>query len=75
MAKYMGFAFHHSLAVYTMLASPFVALIVIVSAIVFRRKDSRFRIGLPIAILAASALLCMAVIAADPGRFIFWFTD
>jgi hypothetical protein len=75
MAKYIGFTFHHTLAAYTLLASPFIALAVLIASIVFRQKDSRFRIVRPLAILAGSVLLCVAVSMIDPGKFILWFVD
>jgi hypothetical protein len=75
MAKYMGFTLHHSLAVYALLLSPFVAIVVVVVAFIFRRKDSQFRMARPLTILAAAVLFCATLVATDPGRFILWFID
>lgn len=75
MAKYMGFPFHQSLTVYALLATPWVAVGVVIVAIVLRRRDSSIRVGPPIAILTASVLFSVALFATDPGRFILWFID
>jgi amino acid permease len=71
----MGFTLHHSLVACALLASPFVAIAVVVIAIIFRRKDSQFRMARPLTILAAAALCCAVLVATDPGRFILWFID
>jgi predicted Co/Zn/Cd cation transporter (cation efflux family) len=75
MAKYIGFTFNHSLVIYALLASPLVVLTVVVAVILFRRQDARFRLGPPIVVLGGSVLLCLALIALDPARFISWFVD
>jgi len=75
MAKYMGFPLHQSLIVYALLTAPWVAIGVVVAAIVLRRRDSSFRVGPPLVILAASVLISVALFVTDPGRFILWFMD
>ena len=75
MAKYMGFPLHQGLTVYALLAAPWVAVGVVVAVIVLRRRDSGFRLGPPLATLAASVLVSVALFATDPGGFILWFVD
>src|SRR6267143_5652806 len=75
LAKYMGFPVRQSLTIYALLAAPWVAIAVVVVAVVLRRRDSSFRVGPPLAILAASVLFSVALFATDPGRFILWFID
>jgi hypothetical protein len=75
MAKYMGFSVHQSLIVYGALAAPWIAVGVAIAAVILRRRDPTFRVSEPLAILAVSVLVSVALLAIDPGRFVLWFMD
>jgi len=76
MAKYQSFAsLHHTIAVYALLVSPLVLLGVIVFACIYRWRDSKFRVWIPLGVLGCSIFLCIVLATADPGGFILWFAD
>ena len=75
MAKYLGFPIHHTLTVDAFLAAPLAAIFVAAAVIIFRYRDSRIRIVLPIAILAICSILSISLLVTDPGGLILWFVD
>jgi hypothetical protein len=75
MAKSLGFSLHYGLSAYALLAVPWIVIGVLVATAVLRHKDSLLRIGLPLAVLAASIALLFAVFAIDLRGFVLWFLD
>jgi hypothetical protein len=75
MGKMIGLPLHRDLVAYTLVAVPWIAIGVVVAISILRHKHSELELGLPLAVLAGSVTLWVAVLAIDPSSFLMWFLD